>query len=448
MGKIIKNKIEYAGGGGGGSDINVVQTTGQSTTDVMSQKAVTDTLAETIAPLDSAVREALTLADTANDYANAAFAGLNGKQDELVSGMNIKTVNNKSLLGEGNVDIGVPIVVQTTGESTADVMSQKAVTDAIAGVTPPTVVQTIGQSTTNVMSQKATTDMIYLAGDQSNSVCIGQGHTIPASSSPSMTVVGQAITPHGGDVILGGSNTSSKSEGSSSTHNYNVLLGTSLSATGASNVIIGRSNVASYSGSDNLSNAIIIGVGSSANGLYNTCIGNRASTSGTWSTAIGPEAKTLESQAIAIGYEAEAAGTKSIAIGPGASGDRDGGIAIGNAAQAYGGVAIGFNSKNNNFLRSVALGSGAENTRNDEVNIKSSSRNRVIGGVANGTNLDDAATVAQGNKLMTSAPTTTSQGVLGQLWTDTRAGQMHTYQCTAIDITDPDNPVYTWTQRW
>lgn len=34
------------GGGGGGGDITVVQTTGQSTTDVMSQKAVTDIIGD------------------------------------------------------------------------------------------------------------------------------------------------------------------------------------------------------------------------------------------------------------------------------------------------------------------------------------------------------------------------------------------------------------------
>ena len=44
------------------------------------------------------------------------------------------------------------------------------------------------------------------------------------------------------------------------------------------------------------------------------------------------------------------------------------------------------------------------------------------------------------------APTTSTAGVLGQLYTDTT--NMHTYQCTAIDTTDPDNPSYTWTQRW
>lgn len=44
------------------------------------------------------------------------------------------------------------------------------------------------------------------------------------------------------------------------------------------------------------------------------------------------------------------------------------------------------------------------------------------------------------------APTTATVGVLGQLYTDTT--NMHTYQCTAIDTTDPSNPSYTWTQRW
>ena len=38
--------ISATGGGGGGGDITVVQTTGQSTTDVMSQKAVTDIIGD------------------------------------------------------------------------------------------------------------------------------------------------------------------------------------------------------------------------------------------------------------------------------------------------------------------------------------------------------------------------------------------------------------------
>ena len=47
------------------------------------------------------------------------------------------------------------------------------------------------------------------------------------------------------------------------------------------------------------------------------------------------------------------------------------------------------------------------------------------------------------------APTSSYGGTLGQLFTDLSSTPIHTYQCTAIDDeTDPDNPVYTWTQRW
>ena len=63
---------------------------------------------------------------------------LGGKQPTLVSGTNIKTINNESLLGEGNIDIqgGSSVnVVQATGTSTSDVMSQDAVTKAFNNYT-------------------------------------------------------------------------------------------------------------------------------------------------------------------------------------------------------------------------------------------------------------------------------------------------------------------------
>ena len=63
---------------------------------------------------------------------------LGEKQPTLVSGTNIKTINNESLLGEGNIDIqgGSSVnVVQTTGTSTSDVMSQDAVTKAFNNYT-------------------------------------------------------------------------------------------------------------------------------------------------------------------------------------------------------------------------------------------------------------------------------------------------------------------------
>lgn len=86
-----------------GGTINIVQSTGSSTSAVMSQKAVTDALAT--------------------------------KQATLVSGTNIKTINGTSILGEGNVDIkgGSSVnVVQGVGTSVSDVMSQDAVTKALS----------------------------------------------------------------------------------------------------------------------------------------------------------------------------------------------------------------------------------------------------------------------------------------------------------------------------
>lgn len=97
-------------GGGGGTgnvgNVNIVQTTGSSTTDVMSQKAVTNALQE---------------------------------------------------ISNNNVEI-----VQYLGDSTTKVMSQKATTDEFNNIRTviPNVVQSTGQSTTFVMSQKAVTDAI------------------------------------------------------------------------------------------------------------------------------------------------------------------------------------------------------------------------------------------------------------------------------------------------
>ena len=72
--------------------------------------------------------------DLSNYYTKGETDTLLGeKQPTLVSGTNIKTINNESLLGEGNIDIqgGSSVnVVQATGTSTSDVMSQDAVTKA------------------------------------------------------------------------------------------------------------------------------------------------------------------------------------------------------------------------------------------------------------------------------------------------------------------------------
>ena len=87
---------------------------------------------------------AYTPTDLSNYYQKSETSGktelstaFTNKQDVLVSGVSIKTINSQSLLGQGNIDIqggGSSItVVQTTGTSTGDVMSQSAVTASLSG---------------------------------------------------------------------------------------------------------------------------------------------------------------------------------------------------------------------------------------------------------------------------------------------------------------------------
>ena len=74
-----------------------------------------------------------------DDNGNSISTMWDTKQETLVSGNNIKTVNGTSLLGSGDlavvsVNAGDINVLQSTGDSQVDVMSQKAVTDAIGDI--------------------------------------------------------------------------------------------------------------------------------------------------------------------------------------------------------------------------------------------------------------------------------------------------------------------------
>lgn len=62
---------------------------------------------------------------------------LDGKQPTLVSGTNIKTINNESLLGEGNIDLVETSAVTTSVSSTStdsQVPSAKALYDQLGGL--------------------------------------------------------------------------------------------------------------------------------------------------------------------------------------------------------------------------------------------------------------------------------------------------------------------------
>ena len=165
-------------------------------------------------------------------------------------------------------------------------------------------------------------------------------------------------------------------------------------------------------------------------GTHNVNIGYRSRT-GSWEdgqTVVGWQAQTGDSYCTAYGANSNANARWSVAIGY--------------DAQCY-------------QQGSVALGKGAYPTRAGEVFIGSDSTAsgfnstvyRVIGGVHDGQADHDAVTLGQLNgRVITNAgaPTTSTAGTVGQLLEDTTNGKL--YICTAVDTTDPNTPVYTWTE--
>lgn len=67
------------------------------------------------------------------DIIPALKSKVDAKQDLLVSGTNIKTINGESILEGGNLEI-VDKLYSSTGQNTDGAMTQKAVTDALADV--------------------------------------------------------------------------------------------------------------------------------------------------------------------------------------------------------------------------------------------------------------------------------------------------------------------------
>lgn len=187
-------------GGGGGSDINVVQTTGDSTTDVMSQKAVTDALnalptggateltsADYNWPTDNPTGVALWLLDSGwytapgitvlFDVKTSYGTFSNGGELFYVSKFPTANVSRIVVIGKDNT-----VTVYSTQLNSGSEYSSPTKT--------VNVVQATGTSTTNVMNQKAVTGMVYASGydpstgsSDGNRVAIGGRSTAGARTT-------------------------------------------------------------------------------------------------------------------------------------------------------------------------------------------------------------------------------------------------------------------------
>jgi len=278
-----------------------------------------------------------------------------------------------------------------------------------------TLYSTVGNNTDGAMTQKATTEMIYTYNsslDQPDgNIRIGHGADMSSgvkASSGSGIVLGRNAYGSGyRSISIGGGD--NPNEGASATSDHAIAIGNKAQASGSGSVVLGQAAQGTHIG------AVALGQNAISKGNYSICLGTGANTGlgASGNIVVGRSASATMTYGIALGWEAKSNATDAIAIGAKVTNSEGGTVKFESSDTSY-----GYNGTGRYLIR----------------------------GIHDGQDLHDAATLAQGNTLSTSAPTTSTVGVLGQLYTDTT--NMHTYQLTAIDTTDPSNPVYTWTQRW
>ena len=131
------------------------------------------------------------------DYATTAQ--LNGKQDTLVSGTNIKTVNGESLLGEGNILIKSVDVDSALSATSENPVQNKVITNKV---------NTIEQSITNLSNTMPTkvSDLTNDSGYITNAALTDLATKEEVSAKQDTLVSGTNIKTINGNSILGAGN--------------------------------------------------------------------------------------------------------------------------------------------------------------------------------------------------------------------------------------------------
>jgi hypothetical protein len=226
-------------------------------------------------------------------------------QVTLVSGTNIKTVNSTSLLGSGDITVGLSgtgsvdnAVLRADGTGGATLQSSAIVIDDLFTASPNNTVNYVGMKPT--------------------------GGT---------TNVGVAIVPKGTGAftlaVPDGTTTSGNARGANAVDLQTIRGAAAQIASGAGAVIVGGRNC-------------------TASGTYAVAGGDECAATGNWATAFGRLCVASGTQSTAMGNNSTAGGTEgSVALGraPNASGTSAVALGRETVASGYAGTALGMRSR-------------------------------------------------------------------------------------------------------
>lgn len=455
-----------------GSSVNVVQNTGTSTTDVMSQNATTGMVFG-----DPGSRTRVRIGYNASASSNYSITlGYNSTtqaEGGVAIGQNATAVNIYGVaLGahafayvQGQMDIGLNgrnvgykgsayrlLTGVYDGEHAHDAATYGQVISysAINGTGAPTTAtegKYVGQlyyDTTNEnMYFLKTIDTTTTPATYTWGALGGGGSSVnvvqTAGSSTTDVMSQNAVT----GMIYANPGTNNK-----------VRIYSTQAALGVNGIAIGNN----AKGATSMSDTVAIGTGTQSTGNNSIAIGLTAIASGDTSIAMGSSAKAKNQDSIAFGGSSTASGNMTLALGYGSATNATGDIAIGGSATAgnsnfaYRATAIGQYSSAT-ALGSTAIGAYSSASAVGQMDIGStqtacgynSSNYRLLTGLYDGQSAHDAANVGQLNSRvigsLTAAPTTSTAGAVGALVATVESGTGHLYICT-----DDTGGTYTWQQ--
>ena len=291
---------------------------------------------------------------TAADAAAARTAA--DAQVTLVSGTNIKTVNSTSLLGSGDIAVGVSgtgsvdnaaLRADGTGgatlQSSAFVIADNATASPNNTVNHASIQATGGTTNVSVSIVPKGTGAFCLAVPDGTTTG-GNARGDSAIDMQSYRTAATQVASSNRSVAIGSRNTSNNTE-TAAVGGFNSATGVRSSSFGYANTSSGsRTSAIGWTNTASGAYASAVGYQNTASGQYGSAMGNLSVASATKSSAFGFRAKTAIANTVEIGYWPDATtrggavrihgttGMSSLTIQDRATAYTDGGATLGSEA--------------------------------------------------------------------------------------------------------------------